>query len=365
MTLARYIARKFLLTLLMVIAIIWAVMFLIDIVDELASHGDEGVGAARAVVLAAMSVPASLYRILPLATILGAIWFFIGLARSSELVVIRATGRSGLRFLVTPFVVAVLFGAGMVGLFDPLSAVLSREYDRQISLLDNQGSSVLSVSGNEVWLRQSEAVGQTVIRAPNAGAEGTELATPSFLFYDQTGLPTRRIEARHATLIPGAWKLQGAREWNLGDENPETTARNLPDGTTIPSDLTRQGISEGFASPSSIPFWSLPDYIHGLERAGFSALEHRLWFQMELAQPLLLAAMVLVAAGFTMRHVRSGNTGLFVLMAILSGFGIYFLRNFAQVLGMNGQIPVALAAWLPPVAATLLALGLLLHFEDG
>jgi lipopolysaccharide export system permease protein len=49
----------------------------------------------------------------------------------------------------------------------------------------------------------------------------------------------------------------------------------------------------------------------------------------------------------------------------LAGFGIFFLRNFAQVLGSNGQIPVFLAAWSAPVASVLLALGLLLHMEDG
>jgi len=47
------------------------------------------------------------------------------------------------------------------------------------------------------------------------------------------------------------------------------------------------------------------------------------------------------------------------------GFGLYFIRSFAQILGENGQIPVLLAAWAPPVASILLALGLLLHSEDG
>jgi lipopolysaccharide export system permease protein len=44
---------------------------------------------------------------------------------------------------------------------------------------------------------------------------------------------------------------------------------------------------------------------------------------------------------------------------------VFFLRNFGQVLGENGQIPVILAAWSPPLAAVLLALGFLLHLEDG
>jgi lipopolysaccharide export system permease protein len=60
-----------------------------------------------------------------------------------------------------------------------------------------------------------------------------------------------------------------------------------------------------------------------------------------------------------------GRTGVMVLTAVMLGFGLYFIRNFAQILGENGQIPVLLAAWAPPLAAIFLALGLLLHLEDG
>jgi lipopolysaccharide export system permease protein len=54
-----------------------------------------------------------------------------------------------------------------------------------------------------------------------------------------------------------------------------------------------------------------------------------------------------------------------VLTVVLMGFGLYFVRSFAQILGENGQIPILLAAWAPPAAAISLALGLLLHAEDG
>ena len=86
---------------------------------------------------------------------------------------------------------------------------------------------------------------------------------------------------------------------------------------------------------------------------------------MELALPLFLVAMVLIAAGFTMQHARAARTGSMVLLALLGGFSVFFLRNFGQVLGDNGQIPILVAAWTPPVAAALLALGLILHLEDG
>ena len=87
--------------------------------------------------------------------------------------------------------------------------------------------------------------------------------------------------------------------------------------------------------------------------------------QMELARPLFLVAMVLLGAAFTMRHARSGRTGLAVLGALMLGFGLYYVRNFAQILGENGQIPAMLAAWAPPIASICLGLGLILQMEDG
>ena len=90
-----------------------------------------------------------------------------------------------------------------------------------------------------------------------------------------------------------------------------------------------------------------------------------MWFNVELASPVFLAGMVLIAAGFAMRHARSARNGPLILMALLCGFLIFFLRNFGQVLGENEQIPILIAAWSPPLVAVFLSVGLLLHLEDG
>jgi lipopolysaccharide export system permease protein len=114
-----------------------------------------------------------------------------------------------------------------------------------------------------------------------------------------------------------------------------------------------------------VSIWRLSEYINQLDQAGFSSRQHRVWMQSELARPLFLISMVLIAAAFTMRHARFGGTGLAVLAAVLLGFTLYFVRSFALILGENGQLPVILAAWAPPVASILLAFGPLLHAEDG
>lgn len=364
MTLSLYIARRFLWMVLRVLGVFFGILLLIDILDQLRRFRDQSVGLGEATKLAALNVPASLYNILPLILILSAIALFLGLARTSELVVVRAAGRSGLRFLMTPVLAALAVGALAVAVFNPLVAATSKQYDALYSQLARGGTSVLSVSEDGLWLRQGSAAGQTVIRAARAALDGTELFAVSFLTFDDKGQPVERIEAESARLEPGAWALTNAKRWPLDAANPETTARSEATAR-VASELTLDAIRDGFGTPSAIPVWELPAYIDGLERAGFTARTHRVWLQMQLALPLLLASMVLVAAGFTMRHARAGRTGIMVLFALLGGFAIFFLRNFAQVLGENGQIPIAMAAWAPPVAATLFALGFLLHLEDG
>ena len=374
MTLDRYIAWRFLWMFARVFAGFAAIMFTIDMIEQLRRFADPGISLREAGLLAAMNAPASLYRILPLILILSAIGLFVGLARSSELVVIRAAGRSGLRFLLAPLISALLVGAVAVAVFNPLVAATSKRYDA-LSSGHARGGSVLSVTEAGIWLRQGDASGQTVIHAARANLDGTLLFDPSFLIFDAEGKPLERIEAVTALLEAGArlgagleagaWRLSGAKSWPLDHDNPERDAQILTDGASVATDLTRDKIRDGFGTPSAISIWNLPGYIAALDRAGFSARSHRVWFQMELALPLFLVAMVLIAAGFTMQHARAARTGSMVLLALLGGFSVFFLRNFGQVLGDNGQIPILVAAWTPPVAAALLALGLILHLEDG
>jgi lipopolysaccharide export system permease protein len=365
MTLSLYIARKFFWMVVQVFFIFFGIMMLIDTIEQLRKFSNTDIALTTAAYMALMNVPESLYRILPLILIMASIAMFLGLARSSELVVVRAAGRSGLVFLAAPVITALLIGAFAVAVLNPLVAATAKQFDVLVARQSQGQGSVLSVSDSGLWLRQGAVDGQTVIQAARANSDGTELLGVTFLTFDAAGLPTVRIEAKKAVLETGAWVLSAAKRWDLRDINPESSAKATVDDLQVPSELTRDSIRDSFGTPSAIPFWELPSYIGGLEKAGFSARSYRVWLQMELAQPVLLAAMVLIAAGFTMRHARFGKTGSMVLFALLSGFAIFFLRNFTQVLGDTGQIPIALAAWTPPVAAVLASLGLLLHLEDG
>lgn len=369
MILARYVARRFLRSFLLIAGVFLMILMLIDMIEMIRRFSGREVGLSGAAELAALNIAGSFYSILPLVTVLAGIALFLGLARSSEMVAIRASGRSALKVVTAPSVAAILVGILTVALVNPMVAVTGKRFDEAVAEIDRQGSQTVSISDSAMWLRQAvieqgQEAGQVVIRARRASPDATTLYNASFLVFDQNNGPIRRIEAREARLTPGAWELIDVRDYALDQKNPEAMAEGR-ETLTLASDLTAQRIRDGFGRPEAVPVWQLPGFIAGLERAGFTAARHRVWFQMELARPFLMGAMILIAAAFTMQHVRGRNTGVAVLIAFAAGIGLFFLRNLAQVLGDNGQITPIMAAWTPPLVGGLLALGVILQREDG
>lgn len=364
MILHRYFAIRFLKTFAGVFGIFFLIMFFLDMVEQLRRFSDTDATFPDILALTMLNVPQGIYRILPLIMIIATIALFLGLSRSSEMVVTRAAGRSAMRALLSPLIVAFLIGVLGVGMLNPIVAATSREFEARSNSFRGQDR-VLTLGSTGLWLRQGDAESQTVIRAESANLDGTELQNVTFLTFSPDGLPLQRIAAEQAVLKDGAWALNDTKIWPLANvRTPESEAILLP-ALDMPSTLTADQIRNSFGTPSSIPIYDLPAFIERLKAAGFSAQRHQVWLQMELATPVFLVAMVMIGASFTVRHQRGGRTGLMVLFAILLSFGTYFLRNFAAILGENGQLPAALAAWAPPIAAIGLAIGFLLHKEDG
>ncbi len=368
MKLQRYFARKFLMMTGGIFLVFALFLTLLDMIEEMRRFDSANISFGDALGLAMLATPETLYSILPLVVLLATLALFLGLARTSELVVTRAAGRSAIRAMIAPALTAAVLGCLAVGVLDPIVAATKHLYQQRSAELSGDEYSVLSVSRDGLWLRQGGHAGQTVIRADRSNLDGTVLYGATFISFapdnsDYDG-PVRRVQAAKAQLRGKAWELSDVKIWPLRVENPEA-ASTRRDTYSLPSNLTEQQIRDSFAEPSSIPIWEIPAFINDLRQAGFSARLHRVWFQTQLALPLFLASMVMIGAGFTMRHTRFGRTGLMVMFALMMGFAAYFIRNFAQILGQNGDIPVALAAWAPPVAAMLMSLGLLLHLEDG
>jgi lipopolysaccharide export system permease protein len=365
-TLSRYFGRQFAAAVLLMLAALSALVALFDFLELLR----EAVSSQKAtfgvvVELELLRSPWIIMQILPFAVLLGGIFAFWRLTRSSELVVARASGVSAWQFLAAPVLMATLLGALGTAVLSPLSAAMYARSETLYNAYLAVGGGPLSLQGGDLWVRQADdgliRNGVAVLHATNVRLSKNVLSADrvSVLRLGSDTSLLQRLEAGQATLAGGAWHLRAVSVL-LPDAEPIRKPQ-----MSFPTDLTVHRVQESFASPNALSFWALPGFIRLLKRSGFSAIQHQLAFQALLALPLLCATMALVAAGFSMRPSRRGGATQMLVGGVACGFALFMISDVADQFGTSGAIPVYLAAWAPAVAGMLLALALLLHLEDG
>ncbi len=358
-TLTGYIARQFTVWYLSFLFGLLGVILLATTVDLLDRLASKDASLAVVVEMVLLKLPFLSQEVMPFTVLFAVLACFWRLTRSQEFVVTRAAGISVWQALVPVLGVSLLIGAITVAVLNPVgSALLSRFETLEARYIHNQAST-LSVSRQGLWLRQADEGGQSVIHARRITHETMTLQDVIIFRFAEADRFIGRIDAERAVLLPGRWQLSNA--WKSGPGIRELFVEKLE----IPTELSREKILDSFAPPETIAIWNLPEFIELLENAGFSATPHKLQFHRLLATPLLLAALVLLAASFSLRSQRRGRVGLVILGGVLSGFLLYFVSNIVFALGLSGDIPVILAAWTPASVTLMLGVAVLLHLEDG
>ena len=360
-TFSFYISRQFLVGVGMVFLIFVATIFVFDAVEMMRrGSGPDRELATLGILLqmAMLRVPFMAQKILPFAALVAGLWTFARMTRTQELVVTRSAGVSVWQFLLPNLLLALMLGIFVMTVFNPLSAVMVSRYEQMDAKYLRGKSSLLELSPSGIWVRQGDGGNQSVIHAQRLSQEDLTLHNVIIFQYQENDQFVGRIDASQAHLEEGRWELKDAVL--TGPDRPA----QFKDTYDVPTDLTFNQIEDSFAPPETLSFWALPAFIEVLEASGFSAVRHRLYWHSLLSGPLLLCAMVLIAATFSLRFSR-GGTWIMIAAGVLAGFVLYFVSDLVLALGLSGKIPPVLAAWTPAGVFTLIGGASLFHMEDG
>ncbi|MFN4281481.1 MAG: LPS export ABC transporter permease LptG [Alphaproteobacteria bacterium] len=359
-TLSIYIARRFLASFAIVLLTLCTIIFLIDIIELMRRTSARGdVSVLLLVQMALLKLPYMAQKIVPFATLFGGMHTFWRLTRFQELVVARSAGISAWQFLMPAVGSMIVIGVLNVAAFNPLaSAMLSRYETLEDKFVLGQ-TNLLAMSRTGLWLRQSDDVGQAVIHAASVTQPDLVMRGVVIFMYEGTDKFINRIDAEEARLGDGVWLLKDALL-----TAPGQPPRTVPEHE-VKTDWTLEKIQDSFAAPETMSFWDLPGFIRLLDNAGFSANRHKLYWHSLLSVPAMLAAMVLIAASFSMRSSRRGGTMALIGGGVMFGFLLFFLSDVVLALGLSATVPAALAAWTPAGFSLALGLAAMLHLEDG
>ena len=104
----RYLMREVLAAIALVLAAFLALFTFFNFIDELRNVGRVDYTAGRAALFVVLGLPSLVYELIPIASLIGALYALSTLARHSEIAVLRASGVATRELLTTLFRVAGL-----------------------------------------------------------------------------------------------------------------------------------------------------------------------------------------------------------------------------------------------------------------
>lgn len=359
-TLSRYLARTYLISFLQLLAILLGIVYLFDTVELLRRAAKfQDVPFTLVLQMAMLKLPDVGQVILPFAVLFSALYTFWFLVRRHELVIVRAAGLSVWQFLAPIVGVGLLIGIFHMCVINPIGAMMISRYQvLEASFLKAEENTVL-IGDQGLWLRQKTQDGGIILHAQKVQMPEWKLNDVTVFSFSPQGDFLRRADSQTAVLTDGQWTFNDVTVNETG-----APPRRLV-SETLPTKLTVVEIEDSFSTPEQTPFWSLPSYIRIMEATGFDSRKLRIHFQTLLAQPLLFAAMIVLAATVSLKTARFQPTALLIGGGVVIGFLMFFASSFLKALGASDQIPVVLAAWFPPIIALSLGISVILTTEDG
>ncbi len=359
-TLGRYFAGRFVVSALGVFASIFVLLVLVDYIEMVRRTSE--LTQASAITVAETSlfrVPQLLEKMMPFCILIGAMTCYLALSRRLELVVARAAGVSAWQFIAPALASAILLGVLATTAYNPMSASLRELSKRMEAELFGSapGGGVQDASG--FWINQVNSDGQAIINAARSEQQGIRLTGLTVFRFDNNYQFKERIEAQQATLEDGYWLFKSVRRYTLDSPPVEQ------DSLALATSLTRAQVRNSFSTPETVSFWQVPSYIRSSESSGFATAGYRLQYHKLVAQPFLLAAMVMLAAAVSLRFFRFGGVQKMVLSGVGAGFLLYVLSKVTEDLSKAELMHPIASAWLPVCVGGLTGFLALLYQEDG
>jgi lipopolysaccharide export system permease protein len=273
---------------------------------------------------------------LPMAALIGCLIGLGSLASSSELTIMRAAGVSIGRIVwavMKPMLVLMVVGV-LVGEYVAPLAENKAQAERSLAL----GSGDAQSGKHGMWHRQ----GDEFIHINTVQPQGLLYGVTRYRFDDQ----------RHMLSASFARKAQyDGEHWQLSDVT--TTVFHAERSEVVKAaeerwnvSLTPQLLSTVIVAPEALSISGLWGYIHYLADQGLNNGQYWLAFWVKVLQPLVTAALVLMAISFIFGPLRSVTLGQRVFTGVLVGF---VFRIAQDLLG-----PSSLVFGFPPLLAVVL-----------
>lgn len=343
----RYIIRSVLaLTALVGLGLV-TIYTLVVFISDIGETGKGSYGVLQVLEYSLLLMPSSLYILLPIVALLGALLGIGALARSSELTAMRASGVSMLRIGAATLAAGALLGAfGYV-----LGDWLGPAGENLATRLRDEARGEHGSLDRALWLRDAD----NILRIRRLIAEDHARDVTVFRTDAMGGL-IQVSTVEEARYVDGRWLMTGVKRTELPAASARGTRVVTLDQIEISGSITPNVLKLFILEGDVLSVRGLYNLVAYMEDNKLDATKYRIWLWRKLVEPVTVMVMMLFAVPFVVGTLRDAGAGQRLLAGVLVGIVFYVLNKVSVSVGDLYQWPAPMAAGLPTAILGALAL---------
>ncbi len=337
-TFFRYLAREIFLSTALLLVALLALFALFDLIRELGDLGKSSYGLAMVLAYVALSQPAHVVVIFPVAALMGTLLAVSRMSTQSELTVLRASGLSLTRLAAYAALIGVAFSV-LTFLFGEIVAPAAKEGAKRLRM-SATSSVVAQQFRSGLWVKDD----LSFVNIESVTAK-SELVNVRIYEFD-------RAYRLLAISIAPRGRYDDSNRWLLTDVQKTTFEGERAHIEKLPtavwnSAMTPSLLAVLLVNPEEMSLLDLSAYIDHLRDNKQNSTRYELARWGKLLQPAAVIIMMLLAIPFAVQSQRAGGIGANLLLGIMIGLGFYFLNQLASNLTVLNDWPPMISASAP------------------
>ena len=329
-------------------AIFLAIIFIMNIFEEITFFRDLNIGIYKPILLTALNTPSSLYEIFPFIILISTQFLFIKLIENNELYLIKSYGINNLKILGIIATVSFFIGIFLILVFYNMSSKLKFLYFDIKNEYTKDNKYLAVITENGIWIKDEINGKINLIHA--LGIEKNFLINVNITQFDSNYDFLKSIDSQKVDITNKNWNLKK----NLVRLNNFETSEI--DQIVFQSNFDLEKINTLFENLSSLTIWELKNLEKDFKSLGYSTLEIKIHNQKIFSYPIFITLMSLIA-GILMMNIEINKSKIFyVILGILLSVLIYYVNYFSNILGENEKIPMYISVWIPLFFVSIISL---------
>jgi len=340
----RYIAKEYIKSLFVVIAVMLSIILLINLLDEFNFFkSKKDLKFIFFIIFTILKIPNVLINLFPFIILFAGIVFYLKIYNHNEVISLRVMGYSNIQILLIPALTSFIIGYIIIFFIVPFSSSMLKYYEELRSEY-NDTKNLVFVNETGIWILDKNEKDKNIIRIEKINKDFSTINKITIYNYDNSNNFIKRIDAEEGFINEKNWELNKVYIISVNKKNNKESYLNT---YNYKSNINIYELKNVYKNTETTSLFNISKEMSVLEDKGYSITDLRIRYQKLISFPIYLLAMSMLSGLMIINLGKTSNYLKYGIYGVIISIIIYFLNDLSITIAKAGIISVDFSVWIP------------------